>query len=276
MMLTVWFGLGLSVIWKTLCVVLKKMNFVFKKIIFICVIVIFIFLPVNYLIASWGFNDRSDFWLATDWSKNVLESLEENSYLLLYNDQPALDSMVFSLYYMQTVENIRPDVRLINFAGIKSFGYNTDFVRVDGFDDKNETQKKEILAEYAFKLTEDSGNIPLYLLYPLGKLEEGELVTRSNGYVYRVYKNLDEAKKVDIKYVQGTLRNLEDEDLRYNMFYSDLVSDYYFAQSAYFLENGEDKKSGELLIDAIEYDVSPFSFNYQAFTQHREIWKGEK
>jgi len=217
--------------------------------------------------------DRSDFWIARDWARAVLESLDQDSYLVLYNDQPAFDSMLFSLLYTQAVENIRKDVKLINVAGIKGIFYTPFGTDLKNYMDWDEVQRKNKLVEFIWDYSIKNDNKPVYSLFPLGKNSEIGLATRSNGIVYKIYESIEVAKKDKINDLSlKGIRNIEYEPLKFNIFYSDFLSDYYLARASFFLENGYINLSRKYLLKSIEYDASPFSFNFQAFVAHRDKW----
>ena len=273
LVLSVWLGIGIYFLIQIALKVIRNFSKMFVRIVVCFLIFITLLLPITFLINGWSENDRSDFWIVNDWAKSALESLDEDSFLMLYNDQPAFDSMLFSLFYMQAVENVRRDVKLVGLAGVKGIFYNAFGSDLDDFSEWNEDVKKKKLAKFIWNYSVNSKNESVYLLYPLGQDEEISLATRSNGMVHKVYENIQEAKKAKINDLSLVgLRNLDYDPLEYNIFYTDFLSDHYLARASFFLENGYTKLSQEYFLKVIEYDSSPFSFNYQAFIEHRDKW----
>ncbi|MFH1456845.1 MAG: DUF2723 domain-containing protein [Patescibacteria group bacterium] len=273
LIMAIWFGMGLDYLSQIILKFTKKFSEFFRKIIIILLSLIIIFLPVSFLLSNYQANDRSDFWIVDDWARAVLESLDRDSYLMLDNDQPAFDSMIFSLFCMQAVENIRTDVRLVNLAGIKGIFFSPYGTDLDDFSKWDDKTRKSKLAEFIWNHSNRNDKKSTYILYPLGENPENNLITVSNGLVYKIYENIDKAKAEKINnLVPPALRNLEYASLEYNLFYSDFLSDYYFAQSAFFIENNYLMLAKKNLIKAIKYDASPFSFNYHAFVEWRKNW----
>ncbi|MFH1610729.1 MAG: DUF2723 domain-containing protein [Patescibacteria group bacterium] len=268
--LIAWAGVCFQFLIKILFKFINNISKTIKTSIKILVILIIFLLPFSFLINNWNDSDRDDFWFVNDWARAVLESMDQDSYLMLNNDQPAFDSMIFSLFYIQAVENVRLDVKLVNLAGIRGMFYSPFGAELDDFFEWDDITRKDRLAKFMWDYVEDES---IYLLHPLGKSEEIDLVTRSNGIVYKLYENIDEAKKdEDINLSLPGLRNLDYIPLEYNMFYLDFLSDYFLARSSFFMENGYKGLSHKHLLKSIEYDSSPFSFNYQAFIGHRDEW----
>jgi len=67
--------------------------------------------PVLMAAEGWDDHDRSGRLVAHDLSKNYLESLAPNAILFTYGDNDT-----YPLWYIQEVEGIRPDVRLVNLS----------------------------------------------------------------------------------------------------------------------------------------------------------------
>jgi hypothetical protein len=67
--------------------------------------------PVLMAAEGWDDHDRSDRMVAHDLAKNYLESLAPNAILFTYGDNDT-----YPLWYIQEVEQVRPDVRLVNLS----------------------------------------------------------------------------------------------------------------------------------------------------------------
>jgi hypothetical protein len=276
LIVAVWLAMGLKFILEIFFKTASKFVGLMKIIMVALVGAILVILPVSFVLNNYSQNDRSDFWALHDWAKNTLLSLEKDALLLAYNDQPALDSMTFALMNLQTVEKIRPDVKIINTSGIKGVFYVPVGPEMEDLNRGGEQERRDGLVKNIGKYAKNEGGKPFYILFPLGQQKEGKWATRSNGFAYKVYENLAAAKKAKISgEPRVTVRNTEYSPLEYNLFYSDFISDYYYAQAGYYLEAGDKDLSQKLLVMAIKYDASPFSFNYQAFIEHRALWNGE-
>src|SRR5690554_3987663 len=67
--------------------------------------------PVLMAKEGWNDHDRSQKFLARDIARNYLESCAPNAILFTYGDNDT-----YPLWYVQEVENIRPDVRVVNLS----------------------------------------------------------------------------------------------------------------------------------------------------------------
>ncbi|HOY56343.1 MAG TPA: DUF2723 domain-containing protein [bacterium] len=277
MMVAIFFALGLWFILSVACRVLNKFKNLMRSLVLGVIILLLILLPISFVLNNWHLNDRSDFWLPNDWARATLNSLDRDAYVLIYNDQPALDSMIFSLYYMQAVEHLRTDVKLVGIAGIRGIFYNVAYYEgMEDFFKWTEPEQRARLATYLWNTAQKDNYKSAYLLYPLNKTTDDGLVTRSNGLVYKIYKNLDEAKKAQAAPEHNyNFRNIVYQPLEFNVYYSDFVSDYFLAQSCYYMESGQKDLAVDLLVSAIKYDASPISLNYQSYISHRSLWLGE-
>lgn len=60
---------------------------------------------------NWDDHDRSDRYMARDMARNYLESCAPNAILFTY-----IDNDTYPLWYLQEVEGVRPDVRIVNLS----------------------------------------------------------------------------------------------------------------------------------------------------------------
>jgi len=67
--------------------------------------------PVLMAEEGWDDHDRSDRMIAHDLSRNYLESLAPNAILFTYGDNDT-----YPLWYIQEVEQVRPDIRMVNLS----------------------------------------------------------------------------------------------------------------------------------------------------------------
>lgn len=279
MVLTIFISVAFYWLISRLLKILEDFQPLMKSILRTLLVIILTCIPIAYLFNNYSLNDQSDFRLVDEYSKNVLLSLKPNAKLLLFSDQPALDSVTFSLMYQQVVNHLRRDVKLINVAGIKGMFYVPvgNVLKDEDLKAHEDNYKKARLTEILWKHN-DSGS-PLYILHPMGVGVEEKLVTRSNGWVYEVFAGLDEAKNGDAcgdrEICVGELNIPNESNSDDDPFYLDLISDYYYARASFYMEEGKTTEQGEYLIKAIESDVSPFSSNYNMYIQHRAIWNGQ-
>ena len=74
--------------------------------------------PVILAKDNWDDHDRSQKYLARDIAKNYLESCAPNAILFTYGDNDT-----YPLWYVQEVENVRPDVRVVNLSLLSADWY---------------------------------------------------------------------------------------------------------------------------------------------------------
>ena len=74
--------------------------------------------PLQMVSQTWDDHDRSGRYAARDFAINYLESLEPNAIVFCNGDNDT-----FPLWYVQEVEGVRPDVRIINLSYLNSDWY---------------------------------------------------------------------------------------------------------------------------------------------------------
>ena len=102
----VWIGLGVMAIADWLQ---KKMKASLASI--LAVVLCFTAVPLVMANQEWDDHDRSKKTIARDLARNYLESCPPNAILFTFGDNDT-----YPLWYAQEVENIRPDIRVINFS----------------------------------------------------------------------------------------------------------------------------------------------------------------
>lgn len=102
----IWIGISVLAIQEWL---VKKINP--KSAAIGATIITFLTAPVLMAVEGWDDHDRTDKMVAHDIAVNYLESCAPNAILFTYGDNDT-----YPLWYAQEVENIRPDVRLVNLS----------------------------------------------------------------------------------------------------------------------------------------------------------------
>ncbi len=109
----IWIGLGVLGISEWLA---KKLNA--RTAGWIAVAIGMLAGPVILAKENWDDHDRSQKFLARDIAKNYLESCAPNAILFTYGDNDT-----YPLWYVQEVENVRPDVRVVNLSLLSADWY---------------------------------------------------------------------------------------------------------------------------------------------------------
>ena len=78
-------------------------------------VTVFSLLP---MFQGWYIHDRSNFWVARDYAANMLEPLEPNAFVFTNGDNDT-----FPLWYLQEVEKVRKDIRVINLSLLNTDWY---------------------------------------------------------------------------------------------------------------------------------------------------------
>ena len=113
---SIWIGIGVS---ELLRIVSK-----FKRIkanntlSYITAVVLFLALPVNLLFANYSSHSRKGNFVAWDYSYNILQTCEKDGIIFTNGDNDT-----FPLWYLQEVEGIRKDVRIVNLSLLNTHWY---------------------------------------------------------------------------------------------------------------------------------------------------------
>jgi len=107
---SIWIGIGLAAVLE------KVKNFVENNnissiILSSFLIIIFIFMPMKILATDYFEHNRNDNYVAWDYGYNLLNSCEPNGIIFTNGDNDT-----FPLWYLQEVENIRRDVKVVNLS----------------------------------------------------------------------------------------------------------------------------------------------------------------
>ena len=182
------------------------------------------------------------------------------------------DSEIFSLMYLQMVEGARPDVFILTHNNFFYKKVKVDFP--NEFFYKIPIKQKEKILEIAWESAKKN-SFPLYTNFIVNEdtSRNKKFASRSNGITYKVYEDINEARKDQRPYLPQIIMNLDEPAILEDYSARGFISHYYYNLANYYLENNNQDKSRDYLVKAIELDPRAYSLEYQDFIRHREEWQ---
>ncbi len=110
---SIWIGLGVFTICQQLTV-RKAPQWSLGLVAALCLLAV----PLLLLVENWDDHNRSGKYIARDFAQNYLESCAPNAILFTYGDNDT-----FPLWYLQEVEGVRTDVRIVNLSYLDADWY---------------------------------------------------------------------------------------------------------------------------------------------------------
>lgn len=272
MVIMIWLAVVLSYFLEIFSRALKSLSQQMMSFIKVAFYLVVLILPTSFLLANYENNDLSDYWFVYDFNTNLLNSLEPNSiYFFSYDGSLQGDTEIFSILYLKKVENVRPDVSVISeqqfFYKDVRLGLPKEYFKL-GFEPK----RKEVL-----KLVLQSGedfDRPIYTNFAITQnFFDLNLYSLSNGYVFKIFKNIEEAYDYRDKIPSlMPIREIELQPGFVDYGTSGLMSHYYYNLAHYYLIKGERQESHEFLLKAFDLDTAPFNHEYTRFLEYRKDW----
>jgi tetratricopeptide (TPR) repeat protein len=173
--------------------------------------------------------DKSDYYFAEDYGRNILNQLDENALYI-----PTADHATFPLLYLQVVDGMRPDVTIGN-----KYGY-IDAELYEGIDEEiKKTFRPRIPTQAQEKYIEtwlvDNVDRPIYFTTKQSFRQLEGVSVVNDGLVYRVLK---EEQELPDRWAAYTWKTLDPDDTKGEYTAELVLSDYYFAHGRDLLAQG--------------------------------------
>jgi tetratricopeptide (TPR) repeat protein len=115
----IWIGIGASYLLELTQGMLKKKKGELQKVGFYAVsAALFALLPLNMLIKNYDTCKRTGEYVASDYSHNILQSCDKDGIIFTNGDNDT-----FPLWYLQEVEGVRRDIRVVNLSLLNTGWY---------------------------------------------------------------------------------------------------------------------------------------------------------
>ena len=105
----IWIGLGVMALCDWVSRLLKNESF--QRVVVPVLFVLCLGVPALLAAQNWDDHDRSEKYAARDFAKNYVQSISNNGILITFGDNDT-----FPLWYVQEVEGVRTDVRILNYT----------------------------------------------------------------------------------------------------------------------------------------------------------------
>jgi len=231
--------------------------------------------------AGWYTHDRSNFYIAHDYAYNMLTSLDKNAVVFTNGDNDT-----FPLWYIQEVEQVRPDVRVVNMSLLNTPWYIAQLrdqkptvplsyndVQLNAIQPYLDEKTNNVVwvkdQAFADIVKTNAWRQPLYLAVTVPEQEGMEKQLSFEGLVFRIEPRpdpigIDPRKTYENLYSVYKYRGLLDKNRAYDRsVYKDdnanrLVQNYTAAHvqlATYYIQNKQADQAVRILQDAVK--ISP-------------------
>jgi Tfp pilus assembly protein PilF len=114
----IWIGIGAAAILEVIAQKLRERGGLRSLLMGTSTILLVGFIPLNMLMKNYHMQDRNGSYIAWDYSHNILETCEPDAIIFTNGDNDT-----FPVWYLQEVEGIRKDVRVVNLSLLNTGWY---------------------------------------------------------------------------------------------------------------------------------------------------------
>jgi tetratricopeptide (TPR) repeat protein len=217
-MVSIWIGIGILFL-------LEKFNNMKFLLLIITILLVFYQFFLNYKV-----NNLSEDYIAENFGKNILKTLEKDSILFVSGD-----NATFILKYLQSVERVNSKQKIYDEHGVifdNIYGEDIHYLpKIEHNKVVEEVQKKIAL----------NSNCPVYFTFG-GKLQNlAGVYYEPYGIIYRVRKvnKVDEVNKVKEVWEKYNLEDIDKE--YYDYLEKDIIAQYHYFLGEYYKKTHKEK-----------------------------------
>ncbi len=267
---TMWIGIALLSLADAFNKLFKNKQLATYSAIIICLLV-----PIQMVSQTWDDHTRANRYTCRDMAYNILSGLDENAMLVTHGDNDT-----FSLWYMQEVEGVRTDVRIINTSllGIDWYIDQMKFRQYESAPLPITLSKKDyyygnndyVVVSETFAEPTPAKKIMYYFKNPKTRVKLGDNLYHGRilGKKLTIPVNKENVKKFGIV-AEKDFDNIPDSLVlqlpqgsqsmgKTDLVLLDLISNYEWDRPLYFLQRGGDVNIG--IKDYLQYEGFAYKF----------------
>ena len=263
LLVSLWIGFGVAYLVRAFKLLGGHLDRLVECAALALVVVLALLCPLGSLVVHYDKVDKSNYYYARDMAKDMLESTEPGSVLLV-----SLDNVIFPCLYMQIVEGLRADVRVIGTRslGVPGFpGMNLLEYAPPGYTAQNGDQYTQIVER-------NSHRLPVYTT--ISEVVAFEWTQEWLGYVIKVRSGdsgpLAAEERGPVLLPGSLSKSFKDSDARWAILFPEaLKALVLYSRKDY---RGAANTYGEIIPKFQESVYVPTLYGCASFSQYNELW----